>query len=141
MLRERYDVDYQLLEEKEMFGKYIANSFKGIIMGDLYNYIQHNIPEARYGVGIGGSVRNDDIGVVGFGPPSVSFNDLKNYLIDAKITHIVIDDNFDARSPELIEIYANEDNYPFLTKVFDSKDEGYIKLRVKVFEIDHNKLE
>lgn len=141
MLRERYDVDYQLLEEKEIFGKYAANSLKGIIMGDLYNFIQHNIPDARYGIGIGGHVRNDDIGVVGFGPPTNSPNDLIDYIKNEKITHIVIDDNFDARSPELIEIYVNENNYPFLNKVFDSEDEGYIKLRVKVFEIDHNKLE
>ena len=110
-------------------------------MGDLYNYIQHNISDARYGSGIGGHVRNDYIGVVGFGPPTNSLDDLIDYVKNKKITHIVIDDNYDARSPELFEIYTNENNFPFLNKVFDSKDEGYVKLKVKVFEIDHNKLE
>jgi Gpi18-like mannosyltransferase len=141
MLRERYNIDYELLVEKEMFGKHVVNTFNGIIMGDLYNYIQHNIPDARYGYGVGGSVRNDNIGVVGFGPPTNSLKDITDYIKNAKISHIVIDNNFDKRSPELVKIYSNEIKYSFLKEVFNSENEGYTKLRVKVFEIDHNKLE
>lgn len=141
MLRERHDIDYELLVEKEMFGKYVANTFNGIIMGDLYNHIQHNISDARYGYGVGGQIRNDNIGFVGFGPPTNSLKDITDYIKNAKISHIVIDNNLDKRSPELVKIYSNEIKYPFLKEVFNSENEGYTKLRVKIFEIDHDKLE
>ena len=36
------------------------------------------------------------------------------------------------------ELYENEKKYPYLTKVFDAEDEGYEKLRVKIFSIDYD---
>ena len=41
--------------------------------------------------------------------------------------------------PYLGEIYENEDKFPYLTKVFDTENEGFEKLKVKVFEIDYKK--
>ncbi len=41
--------------------------------------------------------------------------------------------------PYLDEIYENEDKFPYLTKVFDTENEGFEKLKVKVFEIDYKK--
>lgn len=40
--------------------------------------------------------------------------------------------------PFLDEVYHKEENYPYLTKVFDSNDYGFKKLKIKVFEIDYN---
>jgi len=37
----------------------------------------------------------------------------------------------------LNDIYLNEENYPFLNKIFDSKEKGYTNLNLKVFEIDY----
>ena len=37
------------------------------------------------------------------------------------------------------DIYANEEEYPYLTKIFDSTKEGFEKLKIKVFEIDYEK--
>ena len=37
------------------------------------------------------------------------------------------------------DIYANEEEYPYLTKIFDSTEEGFEKLKIKVFEIDYKK--
>ena len=37
------------------------------------------------------------------------------------------------------DIYANEEEYPYLTKIFDSTEEGFEKLKIKVFEIDYEK--
>ena len=37
----------------------------------------------------------------------------------------------------LNDIYSNEENYPYLTKVFDSDEVGYKKLKLKVFEINY----
>jgi len=41
--------------------------------------------------------------------------------------------------PYLDEIYENEDKFPYLTKVFDTENEGFEKLKAKVFEIDYKK--
>jgi len=37
----------------------------------------------------------------------------------------------------LSEIYENEDKFPYLIKVFDTEQEGFEKLKAKVFEIDY----
>jgi predicted small secreted protein len=41
--------------------------------------------------------------------------------------------------PFLSDLYSNEENYSYMIKVFDSKDLGYKKLEVKVFEINYEK--
>ena len=41
--------------------------------------------------------------------------------------------------PYLDEIYENEEKFPYLRKVFDTDQEGFEKLKVKVFEIDYEK--
>ena len=37
------------------------------------------------------------------------------------------------------EIYFNEEEFPFLVKIFDSTNEGFEKLKIKVFKIDYEK--
>ena len=39
--------------------------------------------------------------------------------------------------PYLDEIYENEKKFPYLVKVFDTEQEGFEKLKAKVFEIDY----
>ena len=39
----------------------------------------------------------------------------------------------------LNEIYENEENFPYLRKVFDTEKEGFEKFKAKVFEIDYKK--
>tara|TARA_Y100000590_G_scaffold174303_1_gene199327 strand:- start:4564 stop:6201 length:1638 start_codon:yes stop_codon:yes gene_type:complete len=41
--------------------------------------------------------------------------------------------------PYVDQIYYNEENYPFLIKIFDSDDYGFEKLKIKIFEIDYKK--
>ena len=40
-----------------------------------------------------------------------------------------------------LDIYSNEEKYPFLKKVFDSDNHDYQKYGVKIFEINYSKLE
>ena len=42
--------------------------------------------------------------------------------------------------PFLSDLYSNEENYPYMVKIFDSNEFAYKKLKVKVFEIDYEKL-
>ena len=39
--------------------------------------------------------------------------------------------------PFLDEIYENEEKFPYLIKIFDTEQEGFEKLKAKVFEIDY----
>ena len=41
--------------------------------------------------------------------------------------------------PFLSDLYSNEKNYLYLTKVFDSDESGFKKLKLKVFEINYEK--
>ena len=37
------------------------------------------------------------------------------------------------------DIYHQEEKYPYLKKIFDSSNQGFEKLKIKVFEIDYKK--
>ena len=37
------------------------------------------------------------------------------------------------------EIYSNEEKHPYLTKIFDSKEQGMEFVKIKIFEIDYEK--
>jgi len=139
MLRERNDVNLELLEEKEEFGIFVGNSYEGKILGDLYTQIAHNLPNAK--INNEGLVSNENLSLVGFGPPSKSIDDLMVFSKENKITYLVIDDKFEKRSPEFVNVYFNEKKYDFLNQVFNSVDEGYENLHVKIFKIDYDKLE
>jgi hypothetical protein len=61
----------------------------------------------------------------------------KNFPIG--ISHLVTDDN--QNRPEFIrDVFKNEDNYPYLKKIFDSADFNF-NYSVKIFEIDFEKFD
>ena len=39
----------------------------------------------------------------------------------------------------LDDLYANEEKYPFMIKIFDSNYEGFEKIKMKIFQIDYGK--
>ena len=41
--------------------------------------------------------------------------------------------------PFLNDIYYNEENYPYMKKIFDSEEMNYEEFKIKVFEIDYKK--
>jgi len=55
------------------------------------------------------------------------------------LSHILIDENLD-RNNILIDIFNNEQNYPFLEKTFDSKESGW-EHHFKIFKINYEKFE
>ncbi len=52
-----------------------------------------------------------------------------------KITHLIIDDSPTVKD-FLQELYDNETKYPYITKIYDSKDDGY-SYQIKIFEINY----
>ncbi len=72
---------------------------------------------------------------------TINAESLQDYILNSKneLSHILIDN--DPNLPEFLkDINKNEEDYPYLKKVFDSKDEGF-KHQMKIFEIDYNKFD
>jgi len=65
------------------------------------------------------------------------YNSLNKFISETEISHIVIDDN-DDRPEFLRNVFDNESKYPYLLKVYDSRDDGF-NYHVKIFQIDHVK--
>lgn len=69
-------------------------------------------------------------------------NTIEDFLIvneEKGLKHIVTDDASD-RPKFLKEIFSNEEDYPYLTKIYDSKTDGY-EYHVKIFEINYNQFQ
>jgi len=73
---------------------------------------------------------------------TIGSNSLEEFIKNGKekgLDHIVIDNV--KRDPEFIQdVFLNEDKYPYLEKIFDSKKEGY-DYYVKIFKINFEKLD
>jgi hypothetical protein len=140
MLKDRSDYDSLIYSEKDNFGKYLAVNLEGKIMGDYYVEIARNLPNAQLGIVGKEQLQNDQLKLIGFGPPSNSINDLMDFAKKYNITHIIIDDKLDVKSPTLIEIFYDESKFPFLEKIIDSHVEGFNQINVKVFKINFDLL-
>jgi len=66
-------------------------------------------------------------------------NTIEDFLIineEEELKHIIID-NAVERPEFLKEIFTNEEKFPYLKKIYDSKADGY-NYHLKIFEIDYN---
>ncbi len=66
---------------------------------------------------------------------------IRQFLKEYEINFLIVDNISDNHFPIFDEIFYNENNYTFLEKIYDTDLEEYEKLRVKIFEINHSKLE
>jgi hypothetical protein len=64
-----------------------------------------------------------------------SIDDFFIYLEKSNINYLSIGEKNELQY--LDKIYENEQNFPSLKKIFDSKRDGFEKFNVKLFEIDH----
>ena len=68
-------------------------------------------------------------------------NTIEDFLItneEEKLKHIIIDNA--AERPEFLkDVFTNDEKFPYLKKIYDSKDDGF-NYHVKVFEIDYKSL-
>ena len=55
------------------------------------------------------------------------------------LTHLVVDDRTERRPQFMMDIYGDESAYPYLAKVYDSRDDG-LAYHAKIFEIDRGML-
>ena len=80
------------------------------------------------------------VDVIATNKSGFKFSNLKDYLLFGQskgLTHLVLDNN-NSDNHYLKHIFNNEDDYPFLIKIFDSKDLGYT-YHLKIYEINYEK--
>jgi hypothetical protein len=68
---------------------------------------------------------------------SSSFENLPSFIDSTRISHILVDGQ-ENRSHYLNDVFLNEKEYPYLTKIYDSQDDN-LMYHVKIFEIDYEK--
>ena len=68
---------------------------------------------------------------------SSNFENLPSFIDSARISHILVDGH-ENRSHYLNDVFLNEKEYPYLTKIYDSQGDS-LMYHVKIFEIDYEK--
>ena len=149
----RYDIPDPILnDEKILFAEIINSKFEGRILesGDtlqgLYyvhvtnppgvfkNYKIHPNLTADFMAEFNNENRN-------LKPIELYAKSLEGFIEvsdEYELKYISINKNgVHTRFSYLSEIYENEDKFPYLIKVFDTEQEGFEKLKAKVFEIDY----
>ena len=72
--------------------------------------------------------------------PNIQYDDVEEFIEKHRInglTHIIVDKE-DSRTDIFDDIFLNEEKYTYLTKIFDTFDNGYKDYHAKIFEIDYN---
>ena len=147
----RYDQpDIELENEKREFSKYAIKNFNGNILREYGHSLDYlmleliNNPE--------GNFKNCNVesnkGLCGISQTeipktiTISGNSLDEIISKGEsynLKYIVSNEISYGYQDFINEIYNNENNYPYLKKIFDSKQHGFQKLQIKVFEIDYKK--
>jgi len=133
-LRERYDIDEKYFIEKDNFGKYVASNLEGNITGNIRLEIIRNMVDLK----TTSYFFNERLSVFDPGIPIDSVSKLMDYCIQNKIDYLIVEQNkIEKHFPIFNNIEFNEDNLPFLEKIYDTEKLDYKKLRVKIFKINY----
>lgn len=133
-LRERYDIDKEYFIEKDNFGKYVANNLEGSITGNIRLEIIRNMVDLK----TTSYFFNERLSVFDPGIPIDSVSKLMDYCIQNKIDYLVVEQNkIEKHFPIFNNIEFNENNLPFLKKIYDTEKSDYKKLRAKIFKINY----
>ncbi len=149
----RYDLpDPVLNDEKILFADILSQKFEGKIL-DAGNTLQGltyvnitNPPGIFKNYKL---IQDQDGYTMGFNKKNInlipvilyakSLEDFIKVSYEYELKYISINKNGveDVFYPYLDEIYENEEKFPYLIKIFDTEQEGFEKLKAKVFEIDY----
>lgn len=143
--------DLILENEKIEFARYVETHLNGKMLNDpsppfeYFNYIKANQPEIIKNIGITNKQDSDTF------LNSINRNVTRIYINGTTISeiiqhgekydlkYIVSSESDNVFYPFLDDVYKNENDFPYLTKVFDSATSKFIKLKVKIFEINYQK--
>lgn len=143
----RYELPDQKFENEKMeFSKYLRNNLQGKIYDDSiatnFFYWVEVVKDNRYKTiyldqskGIEYEGYNDLIKIQVYGN---SFDEIITEGEKLGLDYIVLNSDGQFFNKFMNVIYYNEEKYPYLIKVFDTENEGYEKLKVKVFKINYD---
>lgn len=139
----RYAPDSELESEKLEFSKYALNNLHGITLRDFggsLDYVQYLlISESTENYKINSSIiqNTDKPFKMTSAPNGKTIEELivngKNY----NLKYIISNEIPGTLHPITDTLYYNYEQYPYLKKIFDSNNQGFEKLKIKVFEIDY----
>ena len=141
----RYAPDSELEAEKLEFSKYALNNLHGVTLQDRegsLDYVPYLLlSESTENRKINSSVIQntykqfeDTNGPIGTNIEEL-IADGKNY----NLKYIISNETPGFLHPFTDALYYNYEQYPYLKKIFDSSNQGFKKLKIKVFEIDYEK--
>jgi len=125
--------DIELILEKESFGKFVAANYEGKMMGDLTQFVKYNLIQTEQ-IPINYS---DKIQIINPFFTITSYDNLEKFMNGNDISYVIIDNSLDNRYPIFQNIFY-EENFPKLKKVYDSKNDEFSKLKVKIFKNNFN---
>tara|TARA_B100000029_G_C17218872_1_gene830931 strand:- start:321 stop:770 length:450 start_codon:yes stop_codon:yes gene_type:complete len=132
--KEVYDIAKELSQEIST----VNRDYEGIRYFAWINSNMNNFPILSSTI-----VNEKDIKLIRIGNDSEnSFSNLKEYFEFAEtqgMKHLVLDGN-NLGNPELVHIFKNDNQYTFLTKIYDSKEQNY-SYHVKAYEIDYERID
>ncbi len=127
--------------EKEKIAKIIVNKFSGRFMGDLFGYINQNIPNVQHGevstIDLTTLYYNENISITIQNSPITSIEFLLKESKKLNVNYLIIDNKLDNRYPIFEDIFKNEKKYPFLEKSWEYTSKN-INFEVKVFKINYD---
>ena len=141
----RYAPDSELEAEKLEFSKYALNNLHGVTLRDYegsLDYVPYLLlSESTENRKINSSIIQNTYKQFedSSGPNGTNIEELiadgKNY----NLKYIISNETPTFIHPITDTLYYNYEQYPYLKKIFDSSNQGFEKLKVKVFEIDYEK--
>ena len=143
ILRYVPDSEYEL--EKLEFGKFVLNNLDGVTLRDSegsLEYIQYMlITESFHNHKINSSII-DNANTSYEETFALSGKTIEELLIngaDHNLKYIISNETPGLLHPVKDTLYFDYEKYTYLTKIFDSDDSGFNKLKIKVFEINYKK--
>ena len=141
----RYAPDSELESEKLEFSKYALNNLDGVTLQDREGSLDYVgyllLVESTGNYKINSSIIQNTYKQFEdtYGPIGTNIEELiadgKNY----NLKYIISNETPGFLHPFTDALYYNYEQYPYLKKIFDSSNQGFKKLKIKVFEIDYEK--
>jgi len=138
--------DTTLENEKMEFANYLINNLHGNLLDetgialDYVMYIQIIDSPAgfqNYKINSHTLLKNESLQTIRL--YAESMDELISVGESYNLKYVISNENSGFFHPYVDYVYNHEDDYPYLHKIFDSNENEFKKLKVKVFEIDYNK--
>ena len=138
--------DTTLEHEKIEFAQYLTNNLHGNLLdesGIALDYVKYSQITAsstgfqNYKINSDTLSKTDSLHTIRL--YAESMDELISVGESYNLKYIVSNEKSGFFHPYTDHVYNHEDDYPYLHKIFDSNENKFKKLKVKVFEIDYNK--